>query len=517
MNIKEAKQEIENTLKAYLLKDENETYQIPEIRQRPVLLMGPPGIGKTAIVEQVARENQVGFVSYTITHHTRQSAIGLPMIERRRFGEKEYGVTEYTMSEIIGSVYEKMEETGLKEGILFIDEINCVSETLAPTMLQFLQGKTFGNHKVPSGWIIVAAGNPPEYNKSVREFDIVTLDRVKRINIEESFTVWKEYAYKHKIHESILSYLEIKKHNFYQVETTVEGKSFVTARGWEDLSELIYAYEKLGLPVTSRVVEEYLQHEKIAREFGNYLVLYYKYEREYGIEGIVKGEIPAGVLERVEKAPFDERFSVVGLLLGRLNESFQKSYEVDLFIEELFEALRKYKVHYEQKNEKSETSDRDLKLKIDKKNYGLEPLIKEYEDTYKKKKAGGLLDKKTDLAMRKCIDTLFDYNHYLMEHGPADGEEGFLLLKGKFEVEVENREQEIQMVSRELENTFSFLEKAFGQSQEMMLFLSELTMNDYSMKFISQNGSDAYYKYNSVLLLHDTHERLLTEINDLLD
>ncbi len=75
-------------------------------------------------------------------------------------------MTEYTMSEIISSVYDRMEETKIKEGILFIDEINCVSETLAPTMLQFLQCKTFGNQSVPKGWIIVAAGNPPEYNKS---------------------------------------------------------------------------------------------------------------------------------------------------------------------------------------------------------------------------------------------------------------------------------------------------------------------------------------------------------------
>ena len=89
-----------------------------------------------------------------------------------------------------------MEETGLSEGILFIDEINCVSETLAPAMLQFLQCKTFGNHAIPDGWVIVAAGNPPEYNKSVRDFDVVTLDRVKKIPVEPEFDVWKEYAYK---------------------------------------------------------------------------------------------------------------------------------------------------------------------------------------------------------------------------------------------------------------------------------------------------------------------------------
>ena len=200
MNIKRAKQEIRDSIEAYLSKDEFGEYRIPAIRQRPILLMGPPGIGKTQIMEQIARECGIALVSYTITHHTRQSAVGLPFIVKKNYGEEEFSVTEYTMSEIISSVYDKMEKTGLKEGILFIDEINCVSETLAPMMLQFLQGKTFGNQKVPEGWVIVTAGNPPEYNKSVREFDVVTLDRIKKIDVEADFDVWKEYAYQQGIH-----------------------------------------------------------------------------------------------------------------------------------------------------------------------------------------------------------------------------------------------------------------------------------------------------------------------------
>lgn len=110
---------------------------------------------------------------------------------------------------------------------MFLDEINCVSETLAPTMLQFLQGKTFGNQKVPEGWIIVTAGNPPEYNKSVREFDVVTLDRIKRIDVEENFEVWKEYAYRQGIHPAVISYLEIRRKNFYWIENTVDGKMYL--------------------------------------------------------------------------------------------------------------------------------------------------------------------------------------------------------------------------------------------------------------------------------------------------
>ena len=211
MNIQEAKTEICNTLRAYLAKDENGYYTYPLIRQRPLLLIGPPGIGKTAIMEQAAAECGVGLVAYTITHHTRQSAIGLPEIVKRNYGGKGMMVTDYTMSEIVASVYDCMENTGRKEGILFIDEINCVSETLAPAMLALLQNKTFGSHKIPEGWILVAAGNPPEYNKSVREFDIVTLDRVRKLTIEPDCDIWLKYAGQQKVHQAIISYLSVKK------------------------------------------------------------------------------------------------------------------------------------------------------------------------------------------------------------------------------------------------------------------------------------------------------------------
>lgn len=343
MNIKRAKQEIKHTIQAYLQKDEDGDYVIPSIRQRPILLMGAPGIGKTQIMEQIARECGIALVSYTITHHTRQSAIGLPFIQEKEFGGKKCSVTEYTMSEIIGSVYEQMEKTGQREGILFIDEINCVSETLAPTMLQFLQCKSFGNHQVPKGWIIVAAGNPPEYNKSVREFDVVTLDRVKKIDVEPDFSVWKEYAYQAGIHGAVISYLELKKENFYQMETRVDGKRFATARGWQDLSELITVYEKLGIPADQEVIFQYIQHERIAKDFANYLELYEKYRTDYQIQGILCGKVRESVYEKLKYASFDERLGVMGLLLSALSERFASAYEKDEYVTGLFENLKEFR------------------------------------------------------------------------------------------------------------------------------------------------------------------------------
>lgn len=323
MNIKEAKQEIVNTVKAYLCKNAEGEYRIPAIRQRPVLLMGPPGIGKTQIMEQIAEECGIGLVSYTITHHTRQSAVGLPMIKTEEFDGKEYSVTEYTMSEIIAGVYKAVKEQGHSEGILFIDEINCVSETLIPTMLQFLQCKTFGNQKVPEGWIIVAAGNPPEFNRSVREFDMVTYDRLRVINIDADLEVWREYAREREIHNAILSYLDIRPQNFYRVEADVDGLKFITARGWEDMSSLMYVYEELGISINAGVVGEFLHNEDIAEDFGAYYDLYNKYRDDYEINNILAGNAAPDIYRRMVEADYDERLTVVNLLLDTLNKHFK--------------------------------------------------------------------------------------------------------------------------------------------------------------------------------------------------
>ena len=157
-----------------------------------------------------------------------------------------------------------------------------------------------GNHEIPKGWVIVAAGNPPEYNKSVREFDVVTLDRIKKIIIEPDLNVWKEYAYAQNIHPAIMSYLNIRPQYFCTVETTVDGKRFATPRGWEDLSQLIQVYETLGKKTDRDVVGQYLQHPKIAKDFANYLELYYKYQDQYQVEEILSGTIRRSLRQAAE-------------------------------------------------------------------------------------------------------------------------------------------------------------------------------------------------------------------------
>lgn len=494
MNIKQAKQEIANTLRAYLAKDPWGNYLIPTVRQRPILLMGPPGIGKTQIMEQIAAETGVGLVSYTITHHTRQSAIGLPFIEQRTYDGETFSVTEYTMSEILASVYQVMEHTGCREGILFLDEINCVSETLAPMMLQFLQCKTFGNQYLPEGWTIVAAGNPPEYNKSVREFDVVTLDRVKRIDVEEDFGVWKEYASRKGIHGAILSYLDIKKDNFYRIETTVDGVQFATARGWEDLSELLCVYETLGLRVDRQVVGQYIQMPRIAKDFANYLELYYKYQKTYHVDEVLRGEWKAITASELRAAPFDEKLSVMGLLLSRLSESAGKTRKQDALTAALHGALTSFK-------ERLGSGEGAGAI--------LEELIRQRQTSLKQAKEAGQLDKeRRDLGQRE-IQLLEDYRRRLTEEEPSSAMDA---VRGWFQEEVQRRKDLAEQTKTQFDNAFRFLEQTFGQSQELVIFVTEITAGYQTSWFVETFGCDAYFRHNRELLFDSTRHRIREEI-----
>ena len=493
MNIKEAKQEVINTVKAYLEKDSTGDYLIPAVRQRPVLLMGPPGIGKTQIMEQVARECKIALVAYTITHHTRQSAVGLPFIEKEEFGGKEYAVTEYTMSEIIASIYHKMRSTGLSEGILFIDEINCVSETLAPTMLQFLQCKTFGSQAVPKGWIIIAAGNPPEYNKSVREFDMVTLDRVRRMDIEADYHVWKEYARKEQVHSALLSYLELRPKNFYRAEADVDGLQFVTARGWEDFSDLLKAYESLQFPVTQEIVYEFLRHADVAEDVAAYLDLYRKYQDDYGIEGILQGDVSTEVYQRISRAGFDEKISVTGLLLdGLLRERAAFCWEKEL-TDAWYLYLKEYRSQIGQAKDAKEC---------------YLSLLKQEEEAFGQKKTAGLYT-------RREVQLYGSLLGFLKEACPVSGlgaEESFGKAKEGFGRQAEKLSKAEEKAGKATENAFDFMETAFAAGEEMVFFVTELTLSQEGAVFLSEYECSRYHKYNKELLVGSRRRELLSEL-----
>jgi len=501
MNIKEAKEQIKNAMKAYFAKDEFGEYVIPIEKQRPIFLVGAPGIGKTAIMEQISSELGVGLVSYSMTHHTRQSALGLPFIAKKTYGGKVYTVSEYTMSEIIASVYDMTEATGNKEGILFLDEINCVSETLAPSMLQFLQYKIFGRHRVPEGWIVVTAGNPPEYNNSVREFDVVTSDRLKRINVEPDYDVWKEYAINRGAHPSIITYLDLKKNNFYKIESSTEGKKFVTARGWTDLSDMIKLYEKQGTPVDIKLIEQYLQNDRIARDFAVYYDLFVKYRTDYRIDEILNGGATDVTVGRAIAARFDERLAFIGMLLSGVYERLSLVCRTESALAKLLDDIKGYRVIISRPG-------CDYAKELE----GMRDRHAAELERGRVSSSISLFDQKVLLETMASLEELYSL---ISEKAPANASDVFALIRTEYDAKHRSFRNMTASAGRALSNAFAFLEKAYGDGQEMLVFVTELTVNLDSARFISRYGCAEYFAHNKELMFYERQKELIKQIEDL--
>lgn len=577
MNISKAKKQIKNAITAYLTRDDLGNYEIPVEKQRPLLLIGPPGIGKTAIMEQLASEMGIGLISYSMTHHTRQSAIGLPFISHRSYGGKEYDVTEYTMSEIIASVYELMESTGVKEGILFLDEINCVSETLAPLMLQFLQYKVFGGHRLPDGWVIVTAGNPPEYNESARDFDAVTLDRMKKIIVEPDFEAWTKYAISAGVHPAIMAFLQSKKNRFYYAETTAEGKLIVTPRGWEDLSKMLQLYEKNELEVDEDLISQYLQEPKTAREFAVYYDLYNKYKSEYPIDDILEGKfiVANDATETEDESEDGLDFKYNKSASSRADDEAEDEADArittiaeeptlaDILVKNLTGELEKeasevVAAPVETVNPLAGIIERSSKAGFDEVYTLIGLLIStvtgevgECEEDYKMLESvrscirkwatevenGGDADKvmadiierlqsgrdaglKAKTLSREESNRILRSISVLQEmeqkiKGLSAIEQKAEVIRNGYSERVRAHKAKAGNTQRRMGNMFKFAEKCWGEGKEMLMIVTEMTADPDSVRFISRHGCGEYFKHNKNLMFSERELELDKEIDSL--
>lgn len=327
-SIQEAKKEIKNSVMVYLSRKENGEYVLDAEKKNPFYVVGMPGIGKTEMAKQIAEELEIGFFATSLTHHTRNSILGLPVIT----SVGGYRSTEYTMPDIIAQI-EKRCAAGETEGILLIDEFASMSEALVAPMLAFLQNKCIGDHRLPDGWIMILCSNPPEYNETAREFDAAVMDRVRYMKITYRLDDFLAYAEMVHLHRHIIDFIRHNPSSAYRCMGDGGDREIVTARSWENLSQCIYGYERLGEKISERLVYQFIKSRTIANEFYRYYILAGSALDHTDLDNIESGKDLHKYIALAEGFTFDKKWELVRLLRERLGQEnaavYKKSCGID--------------------------------------------------------------------------------------------------------------------------------------------------------------------------------------------
>ena len=294
----------------------------------------------------------------------------------------------------------------------------------------------------------------------------------------------------------MISYLDAHPENFYRSERTVDGMQFVTARGWEDLSEMMILYEELGKKMDEQVIVQYLQYPRIARDFSAYLELYYRCQKDFQVPEILAGRIPAGVLEKLRYAPFDERVEIVSLLLGALNDRIGANRKEDHSLSLIFDFLRSFR---QKSSENEEMPSAEL----------FQKLLDDLRNSVRKREEAGQSERSLREEYREVFLSLERYQRSL----PArDERSAFELLRGVFEKDREKLERDSFAVLDLLEHAFDFMEAAFGESTEMVYFITELSLSPGAASFLREYECPRYYRYNKALLFEDEEAQVRKEL-----
>lgn len=262
------------------------------------------------------------------------------------------------------------------------------------------------------------------------------------------------------------------------------GKSFVTARGWDDLSRTIKISEAKGRPVTMSLVSQFIQDGEIAERFAQYYLLFSKYRSDYRIEDILAGNVPAEIAQRAKAARFDERLALVRLMLDALDSRFGSVLDTERVIaiaRDVIKASKEELVSGESVHESigawTDAKADDIQTRI-------------------------ASESATDAQVRPerlAVTKLREYELVCDQERTVDGPEAFDTVSACYKQDMAAFRESAEAASSALDNAFSFIEEQFGDGREMTAFVAELTARPNPSGFVAKFGSDSYYAHNATV------------------
>ncbi|MBU1215787.1 MoxR family ATPase [bacterium] len=214
-------------------------------RKVPVFLWGPPGIGKSSIVAQIAKEQDIGFIDLRLSLLDPTDLRGIPFFN--------------TVKETALWAPPSFLPDGKQEkGILFLDELNTAAPMVQASAYQLILDRKIGEYTLPEGWSIVAAGNRESDRGVVFRMAAPLANRFVHLEMEVSVEDWKSWAIKTQVHPAIIAYISHRPDTLFNFGNGNESRSFATPRTWQYVNEIVSSKPEadLLLPMISGAIGE---------------------------------------------------------------------------------------------------------------------------------------------------------------------------------------------------------------------------------------------------------------------
>ncbi len=218
------------------------------------MIWGPPGIGKSSIVAQLAKANQLEFIDVRLSQLAPTDLRGLPVALE--------GISKWYPPEFLP-------RSG--KGILFLDEINMAPPTMQGMAQQLILDRRVGSYVVPDGWFIWAAGNRKEDRASVFDMPAPLANRFLHLQVEPDFESFKAYALETKVHEQIIAFLSFRSTLLHKIDP--QQPAWCSPRSWVIASELHKADLDIAPAVGEAAMTEFMAYIKLYQALPNLVAI----------------------------------------------------------------------------------------------------------------------------------------------------------------------------------------------------------------------------------------------------
>ena len=266
----------------------------------PAFVWGPPGIGKSSIVKQIANDHDYDFIDLRLSLLDPTDLKGIPFFDKEN-------------NEAVWASPNFLPKDPNSRGILFLDEINTAAPSVQASAYQLVLDRKVGDYTLPEGWSIIAAGNRENDRGVTFRMPPPLANRFVHLEMVVDFEDWKQWAYASNIDETVIGYLSFDKSKLFDFDPTRNERSFPTPRSWEYVHKILCSG-----------VSEQLLHEAVSGAIGeensvDFLAFRKVMHQLPDIDAIVRGE-----LKEIDEEETKVLFMLCAGLVKRLRQNPQK-------------------------------------------------------------------------------------------------------------------------------------------------------------------------------------------------